>query len=310
MRAARLHAFGGPITTEEIAEPSADTGELLVDLLYAAVNPLDVWTCNGNFAAITPLPHTPGAEGLGTIGPVTVLVSGGGIGISRQGTYAQRISVPATSVTEVPDDIDAKQAATMGVAGVTAWRCVHDKGAVTADDVVLVTGATGGVGSLVVQLACAAGAVVLGQTSSDRKTDAIEKLGAKPVLSADGAGLAKALAGRVPTVVIDGLGGDFIPAIIEALAPNGRLVNYGTSASTAATIDMRVLYRKGITVFGYTGLLLTDVKPTFDALFAAVRSGALVSTIDDVVPLGGAGAAHQRILSKQVGGKLLLDVNV
>ena len=294
---------------EDVPDPSGDTGELLVELVYAAVNPLDVWTCNGNFGAVTPLPHTPGAEGLGMIGPVTVLVNGGGIGISRQGTYAQRISVPATAVTEVPDDIDAKQAATMGVAGVTAWRCVHDKASVSANDLVLVTGATGGVGSLAVQLAVAAGATVFGQTSSESKTDSIEKIGATPILSADGAGLAKALAGRAPTDVIDGLGGDFVPAAIELLAPNGRLVNYGTSASTAAMLDMRVLYRKGITVFGYTGLLALDVKPTFDALFAAMRSGALVSSIDDVLPLADASAAHQRILSKQVGGKLLLDVN-
>ena len=309
MRAALLHAFGGPLTVEEVPEPVATDGQVVVELRYAAVNPLDVWTCNGNFAAITKLPHIPGVEALGHAGEKAFLVRGGGIGIASAGTYAQRIAVATGSLVDVPIGVDLQQAASMGVAGLTAWRCVHDLGRVAAADTVLVTGATGGVGSLAVQLAAAAGATVIGQTSNRAKSKAIEQLGATAVLASDGAGLGVALAGAQPSVIIDGLGGTFVRAGIEALANDGRFVSYGTSSDTEANIDMRVLYRKGASLLGYTGLRESDPSAAYAKLFTAVAAGQLRMAIDDVLPLAGASEAHARILERRVTGKLLLDVN-
>ena len=309
MRAALLHAFGGPLTLEEVAEPEPADGDVVVDIVYAAVNPLDVWTCNGNFAAVTALPHIPGVEGIGRIGEKVFLVRGSGLGIGRPGTYAQQLAVPPGTLVEVPAGIDLQQAASMGVAGLTAWRCVHDRGTVTAADTVLVTGATGGVGSLALQLAKATGATVIGQTSNRDKTKAIEKLVGTAVVAANGSELAAALAGIQPTVIIDGLGGTFVRAGIEALANDGRYVTYGTSADTEANIDMRVLYRKGVTLLGYTGLREPDPSAAYAQLFAAVVAKHLAMTIDEVLPLDRAGDAHARILERKVTGKLLLDVN-
>ena len=309
MRAIRLYAFSGPLTVEEIPDPVAAADEVLVELRYGTVNPLDIWCCAGNFAALTPLPHTPGAEGLGTVNGKTVIVNGNGVGLGRPGTYAQRIAAPATAITVVPDDIDPQQAASLGIAGVTAYRCLVTKAGAAKGDSVLVTGASGGVGSLVVQLAHQRGIRVLAQTSSVAKADELFDLGADRVIVApNGSDLPKALEGENPSVVVDGVAGNFVGALIDCLGVGGRYVNYGTSGGTAVSFDMRTLYRKGVVLSGYTGLQETSRDDAFAALFDALRSGHLRVPVDAVLPLAEAGAAHAKVLDKGVQGKILLDV--
>lgn len=310
MRAIQLHEFSGPLTLVEVDEPVVAADEILVQLRYGTVNPLDVWCCSGNFAAVTPLPHIPGAEGLGTVNGKTVIVNGSGIGLARNGTYAEWIAAPAAAITTVPDDIDPLQAAALGIAGVTAYRCLISNGLATSADCVLVTGASGGVGSLVVQLAHQRGVRVLAQTSNPEKADELFDLGADRVIIARGGDdLPNALEGENPSIVVDGVAGSFVSALLNSLAPGGRYVNYGTSGGTAVNLDMRTLYRKGITLSGYSGLRETDRSDAFDALFDAVRSGKVRVPVDAVLPLAEASAAHGRILAKGVRGKLLLDVN-
>ncbi len=313
MRAIRLHQFNGPLEVEEVPQPTAAADELLVTLSHAAVNPLDVWCCQGNFAAITKLPHTPGAEGFGHLADGTPgLVNGAGVGLARAGTYAQQIVIPTAAWTPVPAGIDPVIAASLSIAGITAWRAVHICAQVQAGEVVLVLGASGGVGSLVAQIARNAGATVIGQSSSAAKTETVRATGAHEVIVAsDGDSLAAALGDRKVNVVIDGLGGTFTAGAISVMAPFGRLVNYGTSAGVDVTLQMRNLYRNGISLIGYTGLLLTADQrvDTIAALFAEMNAGRIQVPIDAVLPLASAMEAHQRILSKSVEGKLILDVN-
>lgn len=309
MRAIRVEEFGGPLTVGTVPDPVAKPGEEIVDLVFAAVNPLDIWTCQGNFGAMTPLPHIPGAEGIGRIGSQVVLLRGGGLGVARSGTYAQQVAFPKDLLVPVPDGVDLAQAAALGIAGLTAWRCVIDKANVQSGDLVLVLGASGGVGSLAVQLAKATGATVIGQTSNPLKASMVAASGADDVILVDDpADLAEQLQGRAPTVVIDGLAGPFVRKSIDVMANDSRYVNFGTSSSSEVTVDMRVLYRKGITLFGYTGLRESDPSAAFDGLFASVANGTLRVQIDDVLPLSHADEAHQRILKRAVSGKLLLDV--
>jgi NADPH:quinone reductase len=309
MRAIQLNEFNGPLTLVEVDVPTPGQGEVLLDLHYAAVNPLDVWVTQGNFAAVTKLPHIPGVEAVGTMNGRMVLVRGNGIGVARLGTYAEHVAVPLASIVPVPDGVNPQQAAAMGVAGLTAWRCVHDCGQTHSGSTVLVTGASGGVGSLAVQLAKSAGARVIGQTSNPAKADAITASGAdRVIVAAAGTDLVAALDGEAPTVIIDGVAGDFVRAGIDALALDSRYVNYGTSAGTEVSIDMRTLYRKGVTMIGYTGLRETDTAAAFASLFDGLASGSLTVDIDAVLPLSSAAAAHRRILDRSVTGKLLLDV--
>jgi NADPH:quinone reductase len=310
MRAIQIASFHGTLTAVEIDEPRPGGGERLVVMKYAAVNPLDVWVSQGNFAAITKLHHTGGVEGVGTVDGKEVLVRGYGVGINRQGTYAQQIAVSNASIIEIPAGVDSQQAAALGVAGLTAYRCVHTLGQVQPGQVVLVTGASGGVGSLAVQMAKRAGARVLGQTSNAAKTDAVIATGAdRVVVAAVGDELGMALEGEVPTLIVDGVAGTFVRALTECVGPAGKIVNYGTSAGSEVTFDMRVLYRKGASIHGYGGINDLDTGDAFNELFAMVAAGTIRVPIDAVLPLDQAGEAHRRILAKEVQGKILLDVN-
>ena len=231
MRAARLHEIGGTLQIDEIDDPVPADDEVVVDIDYASVNPLDIWVTRGApGVAAANLPWIPGTEGSGHLDGRAVLVRGAGLGVMRHGLYRERAAVPRSAVHELPDGLDLAQAAGMPVVGVTAWHAVHTCAQVTPDDRVLVLGASGGVGSVAVQLAAAVGATVWGQTGNAANVAAIAEDGAAEVLVTDAAGLTEAASAYAPTVVLDPLGGDFPDQAIAAMADRGRLVVYGASA--------------------------------------------------------------------------------
>ena len=308
MRAITVATYGSPLILSDVPDPVAGDRDEVLDIIFAAVNPLDVWVSRGNFAGVTPQPHIPGVEGVARRGDGSyVIVSG--VGVANAGTYAEKVAAASSGLVAVPEGVDLQQAAAITVAGVTAWMCMNPVAEVTARDTVLVLGASGGVGAVALQIARNAGATVLGQTSSAAKGAQIERNGAAVVVARDASELAAALDGRKPTVVIDGLGGAFTGACVEVVAPGGRIVNFGTSSDTTVAFDMRTFYRKGTRLLGYGGLLLTAEQRTkaYDSLLADIAAGRLHVPIDGVLPLGDAGEAHRRILDKQVEGKLLLD---
>ena len=311
MRAARIHTIAGTLQLDlDVPDPIPADGESLVELAYASVNPLDIWVTRGApGTAADNLPWTSGTEATGHLNGKPVLVRGSGFGVLRQGLYAEKAAVPAASIMTLPEGTDLAQAAAVGIAGITAWHAVHTKGEVKASDRVLVLGASGGVGAMAVQLAAASGATVCGQTSNQVKTAGILANGAASCVVCHADSLAESLNGFVPTVVLDALGGPWTDACIEALDLEGRLISYGTSADEMVTLNMRGLYRKGITVKGYTGLRETaaDQADILRHLLAEISAGRLRVPIDAILPLGDAAEAHARILAKKVEGKLVLD---
>jgi NADPH2:quinone reductase len=309
MRAARLHEIGGTLRIDTVEDPLPGNGEVLVDMAYAAVNPLDIWITRGApGTAAANLPWVPGTEGTGHLDGRPVLVSGGGVGVVRHGLYQERAVVPAGAVMELAPDTDLAQAAGLGVAGVTAWNALHARAGLREDDRVLVLGASGGVGSMAVQLAHVAAAVVWGQTTQVDKAAAIEESGADRVVVTDADGLVAAVAELEPTVIVDGLGGVYTAASVEALAPLGRLVVYGTSADVESTLNLRVLYRKAVSLLGYGGLVVADDerRRVLADLLAKVAAGTLRVPVE-LVPLDQAAGTHHRILERALIGKLVLD---
>src|SRR3954452_24100864 len=110
MRAIQIASYGAPLELVDVPDPVPTDGHEVVDVVYAAVNPLDIWVSRGNFAAVTPLPHTPGVEGVARRADGTrVLVNG--VGVATPGTYAERIAVLTDSLVPVPADVDLQQAA-------------------------------------------------------------------------------------------------------------------------------------------------------------------------------------------------------
>lgn len=310
VRALRLHRHGeAPVAEEvELAEPGQ--GEVVVDLSYGGVNPVDRYVAAGRVAPDAPLPRTVGGEAAGHLDGKPVLVHGHGLGQRRDGVWATRAVVPRDAVVEVPDGVDLSQAAAMGIAGVTAWRTTMDLGAVGPADRVLVLGASGGVGSIIVSLAASAGATVWGQTGDPGKADWVRQRGAQEVVVSDAADLARQVAPLSPTVVLDPLGGGFTGASLEALEPFGRLVSYGTSAGADIGLNMQTLYRKGITVYGYGGLIepAERLQVGLERSLAALADGRLRVTLDSVLPMGDVAEAFRRLEERAVTGKLVLDL--
>jgi NADPH2:quinone reductase len=307
--AARLIQHGQPLQIEELdlAEPGDE--EAVLEIAYAGVNPVDTYAARGLVAPGAPLPRTLGGEAAGTVDGRPVMVRGYGLGATRDGVWASAAVVPRGALIDVPEGVDLAAAATMGVAGATAWRTVTEVGEVTAADTVLVLGAKGGVGSMIVSLAHSLGATVAGQTGHADNHDWITAHGADYVVVAAADGLDEALADLRPTVVFDPLGGAFTGAAIEVLQPYGRLVLFGASAGPEGLVPLRSLYRKGVTLLSYAGLQATDeeLKVAIVAAMQSLAAGSMKVTIDSAVPLEQVNDAFTRLASREVRGKLVLD---
>jgi NADPH2:quinone reductase len=239
-----------------------------------------------------------------------VLVAGEGLGAARDGVWAQAANVPADAVVEIPEGVQQRAAAAMGIAGLTAFNCVRRLAKVTSEDRVLVLGASGGVGSMIVSLAASAGATVWGQTGSEEKAAHVAEHGASRVLVSGPDGLSGPLSEFEPTVVFDPLGDGFVAPAIEAMAPRGRLVSFGVSAGAEVTFNLQTLYRKMVSVLGYGGMQLTseERRPGLQEALEALRAGELKVRIDDVLALDGVNEALARLAERRVQGNLLLDL--
>jgi len=308
--AARLVAHGQPLAVAEVKVPAPGPGEVLVEMLYGGINPVDRYRAAGTVDGGSRLPRILGAEGTGTADGQVVAVFGHGVGTARDGIWAGQAVVPRSALVELPDGTDPRQAAVMGVAGVTAWRTVTELAGVTAADRVLVLGAGGGVGSVIVSLAHRIGATVWAQASAPRDAEWLSGLGADRVVGGTPGDLAAQAAGLSPTVVFDPLGGGFTGAAIASLAPRGRLVIFGTSAGPAGTVPLQDLYRSGLTILGYGGLRDSDevLGAALAQALQALVSGKLAVVIGQTLPLARVNEALGLLAAQQVSGKLVLDL--
>ena len=304
MRAARLKEHGKPLEIEPVDLPSPGEDEVLVELRFGGVNPVDRYGAEGRVAPDGPLPRTLGGEASGVLDGQPVVVNGEGLGTARDGVWAEAAVVPWDAVTEVPDGVELREAAAMGVVGVTAWNVVHHMGQVRSEDRVLVLGASGGVGSAIVSLVKAAGAEVWGQTGSEEKADIVRDQGADHVI----VGGPDEIKEIEPTLVLDPLGDGFLAPVVEALATRGRIVVYGTSAGPDVQFNLHQLYRKRASLLGYGGMQLTreERRAAMEQALAAAARGELRIRIDSVLPLEEVNDAFQRLVDRNVRGKLLL----
>lgn len=303
VRAARLEHHSGPLTVEEIDLPDPRAGEVVVEMSFAGVNPVDRYQAEGRVAPDAPLPRTLGVEGAGLLDGRAVMVRG-------RGLWATAAVVPEGAVIPVPEGVRLEEAAAMGIAGVTAWRCATEKARLGPEDRVLVLGASGGVGSILVSIARSVGATVWGHTGNGAKVDWIRERGASEVVVGDADRVAEAAAGLEPTVVFDPLGERYFGAAVRIMADKGRLVAFGTSAGPEGVVPLQLLYRKALTVHGYGGLIESDedlaagIRSGMDAL----RDGRMEVVIDRVVPLDEVNEALALITDRALMGKVVLDL--
>jgi NADPH2:quinone reductase len=174
MKAIRAHAFGGPevLQLEEIDDPVAGAGEVVVDVRAAGVNPADTYMRNGTYAIVPELPYIPGGDAAGTVSAIGPGVDGFAVGqrvfvgtamsMDLTGCYAEKVKRRAGEVMALPEDVGFAQAATFGVSYPTAHYALFARGGARAGETVFIHGASGSVGTSAIQLARRAGLTVLG----------------------------------------------------------------------------------------------------------------------------------------------------
>jgi NADPH:quinone reductase len=308
-RAARLVEHGKPLEVMQVELPTPADDEVLVELSYAGVNPVDRYNLEGSVAPNGPVPRTLGGEASGHIDGVPVVIAGEGIGGSRDGVFAEAAVVPRAAIIEIPEGVSLRDAGAVSVVGLTALRVV-EIAEVGSDDRVLVLGGSGGVGLSVISYAASKGAQVWGQTGTESKAAAITAMGAAKAIVTDASGLADATREFSPTVVIDPLGGRFTPSALEALAVRGRIVIFGASSGAEATIPLHQLYRRQHTILTYGGVTASrdERRAGLARVLDAMAAGSLRVAIGAEVDLDQVNEAFGLLTDRVVTGKVLLKL--
>ena len=265
MRAALVSTYEAPPELGEHPDPQPAEGQAVVELLAAALNPADLAIASGRFpAGSPPLPYVPGLEGVGRIAqsarfaPGTrVWASGRGLGVARDGSFAEAFAVTDEVLVEVPEAADDLVAAALGQVGLAAWMSLSWLAPVRAGETVLVLGATGSVGSVAVQVAKLLGASrVIAVGRDHNQLEAVASLGADATVALDGDGfqeqLAKAVDGAPPTLVLDLLCGPALEAAAAVAGAGARIAHVGQSAAPTATFVSGHVRGKQLQILGYS----------------------------------------------------------
>src|SRR5919198_6530601 len=296
MRGAVVTEIGRAPETGDAPDPEPDKGEFVIDVLAPPVNPTDLAVAAGrNPAGHPPLPFVAGCEGIGTLNGRLVWVYRGGVGIARNGCMAERVAAPEQAITPVPEGADPALAGAMGIAGMAGWVPLSWRVPVREDDVVLVLGATGTVGTVAVQAARLLGARKVVAAGRDR--DALEGLDAdaKVRLEGDLVEAFREACDGGPTLVFDPLWGEPAVAAAEAAKPGARIAQLGQSAGATAPLASAAVRFKGLEIYGYSNFILP--KEVLDHEYARLVEHAVHGDITveiDRVPLDEVETAWER----------------
>lgn len=247
MRAARFHEWGAAPVVDDVPDPARAGGQVLVEVRAGGVGHLDVTIAGGEFKMRPELPYIGGVEGAGVVldadpdAPVRpgseVMLRGGGLGLLRDGCWTERVSVPAKAVTPLPAPLPPEVAATFFVPATTAYVALHDVARLDAGEEVIVAGAAGAVGSMVAQLALAAGATVIGVVSWPEQLARVPK-GVEPVDGSAPDAVAELARRRSASLLVDTLGGADLVGRSRWVRQGGRAVVIGYVAGPQVSIDL------------------------------------------------------------------------
>lgn len=324
MKAVVVSDFGAA-SVQEWPDPRPTAGQVVVDTDYIETGYPDILVIEGRYQYRPTLPFVPGKSAVGRISAlgdgVTQFAVGNRVALQiEHGAYAERVCVPAANCFPVPEDLDSRTAAALGLPYQTAWFALRDRALFEAGQSVLVLGAGGGVGLAAVQLAKAFGAgTVIGTTRGAQKIERVRAAGADLVVETTRPDLRDALRDEVRAVtgghgvdvVVDPIGGDATEAALRALAWRGRLIIVGFAAGGIPTIKANYLLVKNIMVSGLQWSDYRDRTPDLIAraqaeIFDLTLKGCLVPSIDAVLPLSEFANALNRIKTDQASGRILL----
>jgi NADPH2:quinone reductase len=326
MRAIVIREPGGPEVLElrDVPSPEPSRGEVRVRVRGTAVNRADLLQRMGMYPAPPGSPaDIPGLEIAGEVDlvgeGVTELARGDRVfGIVGGGGYAEQVVVHARALARVPPGMGLTDAAAIPEAFITAWDAMIDQARLTAGETVLVHAAGSGVGTAALQIARAVGARVIGTARTPEKVGRARELGLGEAIVVQGGVFADEVrartGGRGVDVVIELVGGAYVPEDIACVAPGGRIVVVGAMAGARAEIDLSALMRKRAELRG-TVLRSRPLEEKILATRALERhmiplfaAGALRPVIDRVLPLAQAAEAHRLVQANDTFGKVVLEV--
>ena len=319
MKAIRVHQFGGPevLKLEEVPDPQPGPGQVVVRVHAAGVNPVEAYIRTGTYAAKPALPYTPGGDAGGVVvavGPGVKRVKTGDrvyTTASITGTYAELALCDEAKVQRLPEHVSFEQGAAMGVPYGTAYRGLFQRAEAKAAETVLVHGASGGVGTAAVQLARAAGMVVIGTAGSEDGMKLVKEQGAHHALNHSSEGyldeLMKLTEGRGVDVIVELLANKNLARDLGVLAKKGRVAvigNRGTIEINPRDAMSREADIRGVTLMNTSE---AEYKEMHAALVAGLESGALHPVIGEKIPLAEAARAHTEIMGGSgARGKMVL----
>ena len=228
------------------------------------------------------------------------------LGLPRDGTYAERVTVPAANLHDKPRHLSWEEAAAMPLASVTAFRALVTRARLSAGESVVITGIGGGVATCALLIATRLGARVYVTSGTPAKIDAARAHGAAGGVDHNDPDWPRAmttLIGGRPDVVIDGAGGDTLNAALDLVVPGGRVVSYGATLGPAKNVEVRRIFWKQINVLGST----MGTRGDFAAMLQLYAAG-LRPIVDRVFPLGEAAEAHRRMEEAKQFGKIVLKI--
>jgi NADPH2:quinone reductase len=320
MKAIRVSHPGGPEALElvDIPVPQPKAAEALVKINVAGVNSIDGQFRDGRLR--TALPLIPGHEGAGVVtavGPQARVVKVGDrvAWSGTLGSYAEYLAIPEEHLVPVPSSMTDEQSAAAMVHGLTAHYLVNDAHKLKAGETALVHAAAGGVGLLLVQMARAIGARVIGTASSDEKADFAREAGADEVIvftKKDFEPEVKRLTGgKGVDVVYDGVGKDTFEKNLNVMRLRGMLVLYGMSSGPVPPVDPAKLSEKGSLFMARTTLAhftatREELLARTSAMFGMIAEGKLKLRIARTYRLADAPQAHADMERRKLTGKLLL----
>lgn len=339
MQAALLMGHGGPENLKLTARqpvPQPGSGEVLIRVGAAGMNNTDIWTREGAYAAADQMPsgwrgaplQFPRIQGGDVAGRIVEagqgvsrarvgervlvnaqlyakegdpLMDAGLLGSERDGGFAEYVTVPAENAFRVDCDLTDAELATFPIASLTALHMLN-RARVNAEDTVLVTGASGGVGSALVQLAAIRGAKVIAITGQEKK-DYVSRLGAACILTRTSTQMETELRSLAPVdVVADVVGGPMFPYLIDSLAKGGRYVTAGGIAGPEVKLDLRKVYLCHLELIGST----MGTMDEFAHLVELINAGKLKPQLAGVFPLSNIRKAQGYFDLKKFMGNLVL----
>ncbi|WP_170456562.1 NAD(P)H-quinone oxidoreductase [Ruegeria arenilitoris] len=323
MRAIEITTPGGPdvLKLTERPMPEPGHGQVVLKVAYAGVNRPDALQRAG---AYDPPPGASDLPGLEASGEVVAIGSGvSGLALGDQvcallpgGGYAEYVVTPAAHCLPVPSGLSLKQAACLPETFFTVWSNVFTRGGLKAGERFLVHGGSSGIGTTAIQLANAFGARVFVTAGSDEKCQACLDLGAETAINYKTEDFVAAMrAEGGADLILDMVGGDYIPRNVKALAEDGRLVQIAFLQGPVVELNFAMMMVKRLTLTGSTLRPQSDLakariaQDLHEAVWPLLEAGKVAPVMDSEFDLADAAAAHARMESSGHIGKIVLKVS-